>query len=93
MGTSQALSPTKLAGAVVAAVRPTTAVIQGALGNKEVDMMVDSGSSISLNEQNVAAGFSTEANVTESSIRLVSAAGDNIPTLWSITLSVHLGPL
>ena len=74
---------------MVATVQPTTAVIQGVLGNKEVDL----GSSISLIEQNVAAGFSTEANVTESSIRLVSVAGDNIPTLGSITLSVHLGPL
>ena len=78
---------------MVAAVQPTTAVIQGVLGNKEMDMMVDSGSSISLIEQSVAAGFSTEANVTESSIRLVSAAGDNIPTLGYTTLSVHLGPL
>ena len=56
-------------------------------------MMVDSGSSVSLIEQSVAAGFLTKSNVTESSVTLVSAAGDNIPTLGSITLSVRLGPL
>jgi len=56
-GTSQDLSPIKLAGAVAAAVQPTAAVIQGALGNKEVDMIVDSGSSVSLIEQSVAVGF------------------------------------
>jgi len=93
-GMSQDLSPIKLAGAVAAAVHPTAAVIQGVLGNKEVDMMVDSGSSVSLPiEQSVAVGFSTKSKVTESSVRLVSAAGDNIPTLGSITLSVQLGPL
>ena len=31
--------------------------------------------------------------MTESSVRLVLAAGDDIPTLGSITLSVHLGPV
>ena len=93
MATSQDLSPINLAGAVAAAVQPTAAVIQGVLGNKEVDMMVDSGSSVSLIEQTVAVGFLTKSNMTESSVRLVSAAGDNIPTLGSITLSVRLGPL
>ena len=78
---------------MAAAVHPTTAVIQGILGNKEVNMMMDSGSSISLIEQSVAASFPTEASRTESSVRLVSAAGDSIPTLGSITLSVCLGPL
>jgi len=56
-------------------------------------MMVDSGSSVTLIEQSVPVGFLTKLSVTESSIRLVSAAGDKIPTLGSITLSVHLGPL
>ena len=56
-GTSQDLSPIKLAGAVAAAVQPTAAVIQGVLGNKEVDMMMDSGSSVSLIEHSVAVGF------------------------------------
>ena len=63
-GTSQDLSPIKLAGAVAAAVQPTAAVIQGVLGNKEVDMMVDSGSSVSLIEQTVAVGFLTKSNMT-----------------------------
>ena len=40
-------------------------------------MMLDSGSSISLIEESVAASFSTEANTTPSSLKLVSAAGDN----------------
>ena len=71
MGASQDLSPTKVTGAVAAAVQPSPAVIQGVVNNKEVDVMVDSGSSISLIEESVAKGFSTEDNTSASSIRLV----------------------
>ena len=56
-------------------------------------MMLDSGSLISLIDESVVTGFSTEENMTASSIRLVSAAGDNISTLGSITLSIQLGSL
>ena len=45
-GTSQELSPTKLAGVVAAAVQPCAAVTRGVLNNKELDMMLDSGSSM-----------------------------------------------
>ena len=94
-GTSQELSPTKLAGVVAAAVQPSAAVTRGVLNNKEVDMMLDSGSLISLIEESVAASFSTEANTTPPSLKLVSAAGENIPTLgcMRITLPIQLGTL
>ena len=44
-------------------------------------------------EESVAASFSTEANTTSSSLTLVSAAGENIPTLGSITMPIQLGTL
>ena len=87
---SQELSATKSAGVVVAAVQPSAAVTRGVLDNKEVDMMLDSGSSVSLIEESVAANFSTETNTISSSLTLVSAAGKNIPTLVSITLPIQL---
>ena len=51
---------TKSAGVVTAAVQPSAAVMRGVWDNKEVDMMLDSGSPISLIEESVAASFSTE---------------------------------
>ena len=92
-GASQELSPAKSAGVVTAAAQPSAAVARGVLDKREIDMMLDSGSSISLIEESVAASFSTEANTTPSSLKLVSAAGDNIPILGSITLPIQLGTL
>ena len=59
-GASQDLNPTKVTDAVAAAIQPSAAVIQGVLNNKEVDLMLESGSSISLIEGSVMTGFSTE---------------------------------
>ena len=59
---SQELSPTKSAGVVAAAIQPSAAATWGVLDKKEVDMMLDSGSSISLIVESVMASFCTEAN-------------------------------
>ena len=67
-GVSQELSLTKSAGVVAAAVQPSVAVTCKVLDNKEVNMMLDSGSSI---EESVAANLRTKTNTTPSSLKLV----------------------
>ena len=73
-----------MTGAVAAAVQPSAAVIQGIVNNKEVDMMVDSGSSISLIEKSVATGFSQKTTSVHH------------PLDWyqqQVIISPHKGPL
>ena len=88
---SQELSPTKSAGVVAAAVQPSAAVTRGVLDSKEVNMMLES--SISLIEESVAVNLRTKTNTTPSSLKLVSAADKDIPTLRCITLPIQLGTL
>ena len=92
-GASQELSPTKSAGVVAAAIQPSAAVTQGVLDNKEINMMLDLGSSISLIEESVAVSLRTKTNTTPSPLKLVSVAGRDIPTLGCITLPIQLGTL
>ena len=91
-GASQEPSPTKSAGAVVAAVQPSAAVTRGVLDNKEVDMMLDSRYSISLIEEiKCCSKLFYRGNTTSSSLTLVSAAGENIPTPWVHHLAHTVG--
>ena len=92
-GASQELSPTKSAGIVAAAVQPSAAVTRGVLDSKEVNMMLDSGSSISRIEESVVVSLRTKTSTTPSSLKLVSAADKDIPTLRCITLPIQLGTL
>ena len=73
---------------VVAAVRSSAAVIKGRLAQKEVDMMVDSGSSISLIEESVAKAYVTKTEVPPKGLQLVSAEGKEIPVVGCTTLPV-----
>ena len=76
---------------VVAAVRPNAATTWGMVGERKVEMMLDSGSSISLIQESVAAACSTDYNTVSFGLKLVSASGDNIPVLGCITLSLSIG--
>ena len=73
---------------VVAAVRPNAATTWGMVGERKVEMMLDSVSSISLIQESVVAAFSTEYNAVSFGSKLVSASGDNIPVLGCMTLSL-----
>ena len=78
---------------VVAAVRSSAAVIKGRLAQKEVDMMVDSGSSISLIEESVAKAYVTKTEAPPKGLQLVSAEGKEIPVVGCTTLPVCLADL
>ena len=54
----EAVSPSAVGNVVVATVRSNTAFTRGLLDQKDVDMLVDSGSSISLIQEGVATAFS-----------------------------------
>ena len=76
---------------VVAAVRPNAATTCGMVGECKVEIMLDSGSSISLIQESTAAAFSTEYNTVLFGLKLVSASGDNIPVLGCMTLPLCVG--
>ena len=56
----EAVSPSAVGNVVVAAVRSSAALTRGFLDQKEVDMLVDSGSSISLMQESVATAYSKQ---------------------------------
>lgn len=75
---------------VVAAVSSSAAVTQGLL---EVDMLVDSESSISLIQESIATAYSRQIEGAPKGFELVSAEGKEIPILGCITLPLCLGKL
>ena len=78
---------------VVDAVRPNAATTLGMLGDCKVEMMLDSGSSISLIQESTAAPFTMEHKITPSGLQLTSASGDNIPIVGCMTLPIYIGEL
>ena len=77
----------------MAAVRLSAALIRGFLDQKEVDMLVDSGSSISLIQESVATAYSRQIERARKGLQLTSAEGIEIPVIGCITLPLHLGKL
>ena len=65
----------------------------GLLDQKDVDMLVDSGSSISLIQEGVATAFSRRIEKSPKGLQLISAEGKEIPVLGCITLPLWLGNL
>ena len=55
--------------------------------------MLDSGSSILLIQESMAAPFSNTHKISPSGLQLVSASGDNIPKLGCMTLPLCIGKL
>ena len=87
------LEPHNVTSVVVAAVHPNAATIWGMIGECKVEIMLDSGSSISLIQESKAAPFSNEHTISPSGLQLVSASGDNIPVLGCMTLPLCIGEL
>ena len=66
--------------------------MQGELGGKAVDVMLDSGSSVSLVESGILTGMKDIVSVRcARSVRLVTASGDQLPILRHIRACVELG--
>ena len=88
------LEPHNVVNVLAAAVRPNAATTWGMIGECKVDMMLDSGSSISLiQESTAAAALSKKQRITPSGLKLVSALGDNIPILGSMILPLCIREL
>ena len=87
------LEPHNVTSVMVAAVRPSAATIWGKIGDKRVEIMLDSGSSISLIQESIVTPFSDKNNISPSGLQLTSASGDNIPILGCITLPLCIGEL
>ena len=62
------LEPHNVVSVVVAAVRPNAATIWGMLGEHKVEIMLDSGSSISLIQESTATPFSKEYKILPSGL-------------------------
>jgi len=76
----------------VAAVRSQATTVRGELGGKAVNVMLDSGSSVSLVESNTLTGMKDVVGVQcAKSLRLVTASGDQLPILKHIRTCVKLG--
>ena len=82
--------PHTVSSVVVAAVKSSAAVVLGRLGGKVVEMMLDSGSSVSLVQQDVLQGVDGIVEIPPQEMRLVTAAGDHIPVLKHLSIPVHL---
>ena len=78
----------------VAVVKSTATIIKGSLGGVGVELMLDSGSSVSLVQCDVLKGAQNIVQVTAGRpIQLVTASGDQLPILQHVKASVQLGEL
>ena len=74
---------------VVVAIRTSAAVIKGHLGNKAVDMMLDSGLSISLIHESAVPDLSGMRQFVAGEPQIVSAAGEPILDMGHVCLLVN----
>ena len=78
----------------VAAVKPKTAAMEGRLGGVEVEMMLDSGSSVSLIQKDVLSRAQDVVRIkTTKPLRLVTTSGDQLPILDHVSALVQVGEL
>ena len=87
------ISPMNVVSVVVAALKSNAAITHGMVGKMEVDIMLDSGSSVSLIQEGVATDFLGEKTPSPVGLTLVSAAGEDIPVLGCITVPLGIGSL
>ena len=64
---------------------------KGPLDQKVVDMLVNSGSSISLIQKGVPTAFSQQIEKSPKGLQLIPVKGKEIPVLEFITISQQLG--
>ena len=67
--------------------------MQGRVGDTEVEVMLDSGASVSLVREDTATRLLGSHPVSEASVHVVSATGEPIPVLGLVTLPVQVGPI
>ena len=77
----------------VVAMKSTATMIKGRVGGVEVELMLDSGSSVSLVRHDVLQDAHNITQVAVRLIQLVTALGDQMPILQHIKTSVQLGEL
>ena len=87
------IGPPIVVNVVTAAVQSSAAVLRGIVGSREVEMMLDSGSTISLIQESVATGLPAVKQLASNELQLVSAAGEPIPVVGRVVLPVQVGGL
>ena len=93
MASPDVLGPFKAVDAdvVIAAVRSNTPIVRGQLGSVDMDMRLDSGSSVSLVRKGVLSEVSGVCATASRELRLVTAAGEPIPVLGYVSEPVEVG--
>ena len=88
----KAIGPPSIVNVVTAAVRSSAAVLRGIIGNTEVEMMLDSGSTVSLIQECIATRLPAVKQLQASNgLQLASAAGETIPVVGRVVLPVQVG--
>ena len=63
----------------VATIKIDAAIIQASFGNNQTEMMLDSGSAVSLVRQDIVKSCNIVSQLPSPQIKLVTASGDNLP--------------
>ena len=93
-GTPRAqVSLPSVSNVVVAAVRPSAAVLKGRLGDTEVDILLDSGSTVSLVQNSILARTLGVKQLKPGDLQLVSAVGEPMPVVGQANVVVQVGQL
>ena len=88
----KAIGPPSVVNVVTAAVRSSAAVLRGIIGNTEVEMMLDSGSTVSLIQERIATSLPAVKQLQASNgLQLASAAGETIPVVGRVVVPVQVG--
>ena len=88
----KAIGPLGVVNVATAAVRSSAAVLKGNIGNREVEMMLDSGSTVSLIQERIATSLPAVKQLQASNEwQLASAAGEPIPVVGRVVLPVQVG--
>ena len=78
----------------VVAIKPKAAATEGRLGGVEVEMMLDSGSSVSLIQKNMLSRAQDVVRIKATKpLRLVPASGDQLPILDHVSAVIEVGEL
>ena len=86
----EAVGPTTTAEVLITTIRPSAAVIKGELGTVAVDMMLDSGSSVSLVRKDIVDKSQRVRQITPREFHLVSAASERIPVVGHVSVPVQV---
>ena len=93
-GTPRAqVSPPSVSNVVVAAVQPSAAVLKGRLGHIKVDILLDSGSTVSLVRNSILPRTLGVKLLKPGDLQLVSAAGEPMPVVGQANVVVQVGQL